>query len=79
MKRTFAVGTVYADGVPQTHFRDLTALQALDISTRMRKELGPRVPPLVIVWDDDDPERGYFDADRLIEVARVRAGHRGRT
>ncbi len=67
MKRTYAVGLVYGDGVPVIVKRDRTALQAAAVLRRLEATY-TRTPPAKIAWDEDDPERGYFSVDDLIEI-----------
>lgn len=66
MKTTYAIGLVYRDGNPSTIKSGLTAEQALKAYGNMREtNVAARN---IIVWDADDPERGYFGPDRLLEV-----------
>jgi hypothetical protein len=70
---TYAVGLVYADGNPFDTSTGLTASEAIKEFNALSQTYARRCPPVVLLYDQNDPERGYLDVDVLAE--EVEAEH----
>ena len=64
---SFAVGLVWRDGNPEFPHTGLTAQEALVLVAEWDEKYSAHVAPVMLCYDEDDPERGYFDTDRLEE------------